>query len=198
MGKQNFILCSVASFALCFFGCGSGMQETALTGICDGYPAYSTSAYVAPWPTSTERTIAQGNCGAASHVGDQKYAVDISMPIGSDIVAARAGTVYKVVQDKTDGNGCSGGENHIYIKHTDGTMSLYLHLTHNGSKVSEGDTVTQGEVIGLSGNTGCTSGPHLHFQVNSSADSGISIPVTFSNVGSNTRGLIMNKSYTPQ
>jgi murein DD-endopeptidase MepM/ murein hydrolase activator NlpD len=178
-------------------GCNNGVQEMSMTGLCDGYPNYQTSSYVAPWSVGTARTVAQGNCGPASHVGDFKYAVDIGMPIGSTIVAARAGTVYKVVQDKSDGNGCAGGENHIYINHSDGTSAHYLHLTYGGSKVSVGDTVTQGQVIGLSGNTGCSSGPHLHFEVDSDKDSGISIPVTFNNVGVNGRSLIINQSYTP-
>jgi len=189
---------TVTIWLTALLGCGSGIQEMSLTGVCDGYSDYTTSAYVAPWPVGVARVVAQGNCGAASHSGNSKYAYDIEMPIGSDVVAARAGVVYKVEQSKTDGDGCAAGENHIYVNHADGTSAHYLHLTHNGSKVAVGDTVTQGEVIGLSGNTGCTSGPHLHFEVDSDQESGISVPVTFSNVGVDERGLIQGKTYTPQ
>jgi murein DD-endopeptidase MepM/ murein hydrolase activator NlpD len=179
-------------------GCGNGVQELSLTGICDGYSDASTSAYVVPWEVGVKRTVGQGNCGPASHVGNQKYAFDITMPIGSKVLAARAGTVYKVVQEKTDGDGCSAGDNHIYVNHSDGTSAHYVHLTKNGSMVNEGDTVTQGQVIGLSGNTGCSSGAHLHFEVDSNSDGGISIPVNFSNVGSNPHGLVTNQDYVPQ
>ena len=197
MSQKNFILLILFGAVGSLMSCNNGLQEMSMTGLCDGYPAYQTSSYVAPWSTGTNRTVGQGNCGPASHVGNFKYAYDISMPIGSNIVAARAGTVYKVVQDRSDGNGCAGGENHIYVNHSDGTSAHYLHLTYHGSKVSEGDTVTQGQVIGLSGNTGCSSGPHLHFEVDSDKDSGVSIPITFSNVGVNERGLIINQDYTP-
>jgi murein DD-endopeptidase MepM/ murein hydrolase activator NlpD len=178
-------------------GCGKGIPELTLTGICDGYSDYTASPYVAPWETGTAHKVAQGNCGAASHYGSDKYAYDISMPIGSNIVAARAGTVYKVVEDKNDGNGCISGENHVYITHSDGTMAKYLHLTHNGALVNEGAAVAQGQVIALSGNTGCSASPHLHFQVDVSSNHRMSVPVTFSNVGENLRGLQEQKSYTP-
>jgi murein DD-endopeptidase MepM/ murein hydrolase activator NlpD len=182
------------SFAL--LSCGNGMTELTLAGLCDGYEDYATSKYKVPWATGTSRDLAQGNCGPTTHVGNDKYAYDVIMPIGTDIYAVRAGTVYKVVQDKTDGNGCSGGDNHVYITHSDGTMARYVHLTNNGSLVKEGDVITQGQKIAKSGNTGCSSGPHLHFQVDVDNSSGVSVPVTFSNVGENVRGLMVGKTYT--
>ncbi|MGE3758077.1 MAG: M23 family metallopeptidase [Pseudobdellovibrionaceae bacterium] len=183
---------------LILLGCGSGVQDLMLTGVCDGYSAANTSPYVVPWASGTTRKVAQGNCGPASHYGSDKYAYDFDFPIGTNIVAARAGTVYKVVESKSDGNGCASGDNHIYITHADGTTARYVHLTHNGALVAEGDIVTQGQVIGISGNTGCSSGPHLHFQVNSKAEDGISVPVTFSNVGTNSRGLQTGREYRAQ
>lgn len=182
-------------FSIAILGCGNGVPDLTLTGTCDGYSDPASSPYIVPWEVGTTRDIAQGNCGPASHYGKAKYAYDVDMAIGTKIVAARAGVVYEVVKDKEDGNGCSGGENHIYINHYDGTMAQYLHLTHNGASVAEGAVVTQGQVIGQSGNTGCSAGPHLHFQVNNQTDSGISIPVTFSNIGENPRGLKSGKSY---
>lgn len=183
---------------LALLGCGNGVPDLTLTGICDGYPDASTSPYVVPWEAGTSRKVGQGNCGPASHYASDRYAYDIDLPIGTNIVAARAGVVYKVVQDKKDGNGCMGGDNHIYINHSDGTSAQYLHLTENGALVAEGATVTQGQIIGRSGNTGCSAGPHLHFQVNSQPDKRDSIPVTFSNVGDNKRGLQTGKSYLAQ
>jgi len=183
---------------LFFIGCGNGMQDVALIGECEGYSNYTTSLYVVPWQAGTSQKVGQGNCGPASHYGTSKYAYDFDMPIGTQIAAARAGTVAEVVEDKKDGNGCAGGENHIYIDHADGTRAEYLHLTENGALVSIGAAVTQGQIIGMSGNTGCSGGPHLHFQVNLNNTSKLSIPVNFSNVGANRRGLVSGKTYTAQ
>lgn len=185
-------------FFFMFGGCGSGVNDLTFTGLCDGYTDYTESPYVVPWSVGVTQTIGQGNCGSATHNGRVKYAYDVSMDIGTTIVAARAGRVYEVVQDKSDGNGCAGGENHIFIQHADGTVAKYLHLTINGSMVTENTMVTRGQAIGLSGNTGCSGGPHLHFEVNYEMDGGMTIPITFRNVGANTRGLQVGKSYTAE
>jgi murein DD-endopeptidase MepM/ murein hydrolase activator NlpD len=175
--------------------CGTGVNDLTFTGICDGYSDSSSAPYVVPWEVGTTQIISQGNCGSVTHNGKAKYAYDVGMEIGTAIVASRAGVVYEVVKDKSDGNGCADGENHIYIEHADGSVAKYLHLTKNGSTVSVGDVVTRGQKIGTSGNTGCSGGPHLHFEVNTDRDSGMSIPVTFKNVGDNGRGLQAGQSY---
>ena len=58
-----------------------------------------------------------------------------------------------------------GEENVIVIKHSDETFGRYYHLTKGGALVSVGDKVSQGDKIGLSGNSGASAGPHLHFDV---------------------------------
>jgi murein DD-endopeptidase MepM/ murein hydrolase activator NlpD len=55
--------------------------------------------------------------------------------------------------------------NHVIIEHGDGTYGNYWHLKHNGALVNVGDTVKQGQVIGLAGKTGYAAFPHLHFEV---------------------------------
>ena len=90
------------------------------------------------------------------------------MKRGTNICAARGGVVIRV---KEDGN--KGGlnkkyrkyTNQIVIQHQDGTRAGYWHLQQNGALVNVGDTVKQGQVIGLSGKTGYTMFPHLHFIV---------------------------------
>lgn len=86
-------------------------------------------------------------------------AVDIALPTGSAIYAAAPG---KVIINK--GSGWNGGYgSYIVIEHSNGVQTLYAHNSENS--VSVGQWVDQGEVIGYSGNTGRSTGPHLHFEV---------------------------------
>jgi murein DD-endopeptidase MepM/ murein hydrolase activator NlpD len=97
------------------------------------------------------------------------YAVDIAMPIGTDIFAAREGVVFEVAGDyfrsgldpKRDGPAA----NVILVLHDDGTYAIYAHLNWNSIRVRRGDRVSRGQYIADSGNTGFSSGPHLHFAV---------------------------------
>ena len=71
--------------------------------------------------------------------------------------------------------------NYVTIGHDDGSQAVYVHLQMNGALVKLGDWVTTGDLIGLSGNTGYSTGPHLHFKVSqqkSPADF-VSIPTLF-------------------
>lgn len=181
---------------LLFFsvGCGQGVPELSHAGICDGYPEWSTSNYRLPWPVGTSYEISQGNCGPASHLGAHRYSYDVRMDIGTSIVAARGGVVEEAEEQYSDGGGCDE-LNFINIRHSDGTLARYLHLTNNGVLVNIGATVNQGDAIALSGNSGCSSGAHLHFMV-LTPDKKDTVPVTFSNTESNKRGLISGKNYT--
>lgn len=86
-------------------------------------------------------------------------AIDIATPIGTPILAAASGQV--VISRSSGWNGGYG--NYIVLSHYNGTQTLYGHLSK--TYVSDGDTVVQGQVIGLSGTTGESTGPHLHFEV---------------------------------
>jgi len=97
------------------------------------------------------------------------------LPEGTEIIASRAGIVSKV-KDKGRGN-YSGKDikkgqeaykkqmNEIEIKHSDGTYASYAHLKYKSAFVKVRDKVKQGQVIGLSGNTGWSTEPHLDFSV---------------------------------
>lgn len=94
---------------------------------------------------------------------DRYHALDISLPrgqaMGAPILAAAPGTVI-VAKD----SGFNGGYGEmIIIQHDNGTQTLYAHLS--SVKVSVGDTVNRGQVIGGMGSTGRSTGPHLHFEV---------------------------------
>jgi len=86
-------------------------------------------------------------------------AVDIGTPVGSTVYAAASGSV--IISRDSGWNGGYG--EYIVIAHSNGTQTLYAHLS--GTIVVEGQSVVQGQVLGYSGSTGKSTGPHLHFEV---------------------------------
>lgn len=127
-------------------------------------------AYRAPFAISRKFRISQAFPSALTHVSaDSRYAVDLEMPVGTDIHAARAGTVIEVASTNYRGGTDIGRDgpaaNIVRVLHEDGTFALYAHLNWNSIRVRPGDEVERGEYIADSGNTGFSSGPHLHFAV---------------------------------
>lgn len=124
--------------------------------------------YQLPFSPEQSYPLVQGFNGGYSHRGLSKFAVDFAMPVGSEVHAARGGTVVDV-ESRHDKGGPSRRfgryANFIVIEHDDGTTGEYYHLQQYGVVVSVGDKVEQGQLIGFSGNTGFTSLPHLHFAV---------------------------------
>ena len=123
-------------------------------------------AYRIPYTSEEKFMVGQGYMGTWSH--QDTYAIDWSMPEGTTLYAARAGKVIMVKEDSNEG----GSEksfidkaNYVTIGHLDGSKADYLHLQQNGALVKVGDIVKIGDPIGLSGNTGWSTEPHLHFQV---------------------------------
>jgi murein DD-endopeptidase MepM/ murein hydrolase activator NlpD len=119
---------------------------------------------------------------------DSQYAIDFSIPIGTSVLAARKGRVADIDQHFTKGGrDPSLKANHVLILHEDGTLGLYSHFSANRITVSIGQWIDAGTLIGYSGNTGYSTGPHLHFAVltNTRTPDGaakyISVPVTFVN-----------------
>ena len=83
--------------------------------------------------------------------------VDMACATGTPIYATRAGTVTRTAYQ------AGGAGNYVSINHLDGFSSIYMHMTHY--VVSAGQTVSQGQLIGYVGNTGISTGPHLHFGI---------------------------------
>lgn len=125
--------------------------------------------YLLPLRQSRFR-IDQGYGGSFSHQDPQnRFAVDFAAETGTPVLAAREGVVMQVESD-FDRAGLNlekygGRANFVRILHDDGAMSLYAHLKTEGALVRVGQRVRAGQQIGLSGNTGFTTGPHLHFAV---------------------------------
>jgi len=126
-------------------------------------------AYRLPFEYGRVR-IDQGFGGTFSHGDPQNYhALDFAVDIGTPIVAVRDGVVMQVESDfekaGLNRERYGGRANFIRILHDDGSMALYAHLQWDGVLVRAGQHVRAGQRIGLSGNTGFTTGPHLHFVI---------------------------------
>jgi murein DD-endopeptidase MepM/ murein hydrolase activator NlpD len=123
-----------------------------------------------PFPKNRTYTIIQGYNGSYSHHdNNSRAAIDFDLKINDTICSAANGYVVGVIE----GYQLAGETeewldycNLITIYHPgSGLFTQYVHLVKNGSFVKVGDTVTRGQPIGLSGMTGYTSVPHLHFNV---------------------------------
>jgi murein DD-endopeptidase MepM/ murein hydrolase activator NlpD len=142
--------------------------------------------YALPYAPGSKRRVIQGYRGNYSHEqgSPNEYAIDWSMPAGTAIRAARGGIVVGVRQDATTGGPSRdflNCVNYVILRHADGTYGEYLHLQPNGAQVKLGDEVATGQVIARSGNTGFSSGPHLHFAVFRTIDGNAreTLPVQF-------------------
>lgn len=151
-------------------------------------------AYRAPFALANNYPVTQAFPEVATHTTrDSQYAVDVAMPIGTDIFAARGGVVFDTAASNFRGgldpvrDGPSA--NVVRVMHDDGTYAIYAHLNTNSIRVRPGDRVQRGQYIADSGNTGFSSGPHLHFAVVRNAGMRIeSVPVTF--VGANSDSVV--------
>lgn len=140
--------------------------------------------YSLPFQPGLDVLVTQGYNGSYSHTGDARYAVDFELPEGTPLFAAREGRVVGVREDSTVGGpdpAYMDEANYIVIRHPDGTFGEYLHLQPQGAEVEVGQSVERGQLIGYSGDTGFSGGPHLHFMVAGAAEAAgrRSFPVQF-------------------
>jgi murein DD-endopeptidase MepM/ murein hydrolase activator NlpD len=123
--------------------------------------------YQMPFGGTTPRVLSQGAGGQHSHTGANKWAFDFAMFSGTPVLAARGGIVVEVVDRyRAGGLGARFHDkaNRVTVLHTDGSLAMYAHL-QRGAVAKVGDPVLTGDVVGLSGDTGRSTGPHLHFMV---------------------------------
>ncbi len=160
----------------------------------------SSFKYTLPFQKGMETSIIQGYDGDFSHKVDfSAKAIDFGLKIGDTVVATADGVVIKVVQ-KHNKQGVTEDfkdyGNHIMLFHANNTFSQYVHLVQNGSLVKVGDSVKVNQPIGISGFTGFTTIPHLHFGVYKPTLNGFkSIEVVLDSIDAKTlkRGDILKK-----
>lgn len=149
--------------------------------------------YKLPYKTGTAQKVSQSFNGKFTHFNNSQYAVDFEMNEGTEVYSARDGVVVKTKADSNSGGTNRSFEKHaneIIIEHNDGTLASYTHLKQNGVLVKVGEKVNRAQLIGYSGKTGYTRGPHLHFVVYKATDgkNRKSFPIKFMSA----RGIVNN------
>jgi len=144
-----------------------------------GDPTSRPTSYVYALPYHKQTfSVLQGFHGAFSHRGSNEFAIDYDCPVATPVLAARPGIVV-VTNDAAQGSGTTPEfldykrTNFVLVLHDDGTLGEYMHLSPSGVEVAPGQKVDRGTRLALSGNTGFSSTPHLHFQVMTAGDDGI-------------------------
>lgn len=140
--------------------------------------------YRLPFEKGTSHRVTQGYNGRYTHKGHSQYAIDFGMKIGTKVYAARDGIVVKIKENSNKGGAgkqFSSFGNYITLEHDDATFATYYHLKQNGVMPYVGQKIKRGDLIAYSGNTGYSSGPHLHLSVfkASSASRTNTIPIKF-------------------
>lgn len=171
-------------------GCSATRTDVEDLGVVDQALA---SGFRLPFKCGFATTVTQGNNSAFSHNGVSAYGFDFGVVLNTPLVATKAGRVTFARNDIKPGNPCySGGGpacastlNYVTVDHGDNTSTVYAHM--NSVSVTVGQMVTQGQLLGLSGGTGYSTGPHTHLQRQQNC--GIfycqSIPMSFDDVGGN-------------
>ncbi|MBP6626609.1 MAG: M23 family metallopeptidase [Arenimonas sp.] len=148
----------------------SGVAPTLQLDSTPGEPGHVARDVVYSLPVDERGfELGQGFHGGYSHADTaNRYAVDLIVPEGTAVLAARGGVVMSTVSGYSEGGAdpaLAGRANLVRVLHEDGSMGLYAHLQEGGVLVKPGETVTLGQQIGRTGSTGYSSGPHLHFAV---------------------------------
>ena len=173
---------------------------------CGSFPERTSSPYALPFAVGRQFGVSRTHGHyLASNGGVGIYAIDIPMPIGTTVHAIRAGVVVAVEARFSNDDHADYHENWVMVRHADGTVARYMHLTTSGALVSVGDSVTQGQAVGLSGNSGASTSPHLHFDVQrcgpnlppryNNLPCGMTVPLSFRNAEPQACGLEAGRTY---
>jgi murein DD-endopeptidase MepM/ murein hydrolase activator NlpD len=131
-------------------------------------PPDPPAGFYLPFECGKQVKVTQGNNGGTSHTGVTQYAFDFGLGLNTPVHASAAGVITNIYDQTGPGDPCYNGGgpdcgpagNLVIVHHGDDTATLYKHL--NEVHVSLGQEVPQGFVLGLSGSTGYSTGPHLH------------------------------------
>jgi hypothetical protein len=156
--------------------------------------------YQLPYASGEKFRVTQGYNGGFSHKGSNLYATDWKMPEGTPVLAARAGVVVRTKDDSNQGGSSmkfDAFNNFVLLQHDDGTLGHYCHLQKDSARVVVGQKVNAGEWIARSGNTGFSSGPHLHFCVfkTKNGRERESLPVKFQTADEKSVTLLAGRTY---
>ncbi|MEU5810119.1 M23 family metallopeptidase [Streptomyces sp. HUAS TT3] len=137
----------------------------------------AASAKAGAWQKPVARYTLSATFGLGGNMWSHKHSgQDFAVPVGTPVKAVSAGVVVKAGPNG-GGDGPAYG-NAIVVKHGNNTYSQYAHLSK--IQVRVGQKVAKGGQIGLSGNTGNSSGPHLHFEIRTTPNYGSAVnPVAF-------------------
>lgn len=211
LGRTSSVLL-LAGLAGCGQLMGSSTSAQRTDTVSEQPPALLAPAepdvYRLPWTCGQTYDVTQGNhgdvCGeVGDHTGVQEYAWDFGLPLGTPVLASRAGTVTMASMASPPGSKCFDGcpyalgstelatccsvciyeANRVNVTHSDGAVTAYAHF--QSIVVKDGEKVAAGQLLGYSGTSGCSTGPHLHFQVMAGCPDGYcqSLPVTFDEAG---------------
>src|SRR5690349_19877850 len=154
-----------------------------------------------PWTCDEVHHVTNGH-QTNSHTGNDAWAWDFGLSVGTEVRAAADGVVRLVKMSSSQG-GCDGAyandANYVVVDFGDGTEALLMHLQHDSSDLEVGDAVQQGDVVGRVGLTGWVCGAHLHFQIQETCDSWWcqSIPAEFVEHGDPDEGAPLPSNNCP-
>jgi murein DD-endopeptidase MepM/ murein hydrolase activator NlpD len=157
--------------------------------------------YRVPFDIGSTYLVTQAYPSQVTHAAaDSRYAIDFALPDGTPVYAARDGIVINARHDFFQGAVdpvMLDQANIVEILHDDGSIALYAHLHWDSIRVRIGQKVARGEYLANSGNTGFTSGPHLHFAVvvNTGTED-VSVPVEFAGAAGTSTAALDRKPLT--
>jgi murein DD-endopeptidase MepM/ murein hydrolase activator NlpD len=169
-----------------------------------GDPTARPEPYAYRLPYTKTFAVLQGFHGAFSHRGSNEYAIDFDCPVATHVLATRPGLVV-AANASAQGAGTTPEfleyrrTNFVIVLHDDGTLGEYMHLAPSSVEVRPGQRVERGAELALSGNTGFSSTPHLHFQVMTAGDDGVSarsFPFQLATAPNHVEEPVQGRSYT--
>ena len=184
--KMPLVLNPLADTSIQLLGLGLSMENFSFRiGIGDPAHQVSVQSLALPFQQGASYNLMQGYNSKPSHNTDySRYAFDFDLAIGDTICAATSGFVVGVIEEYSKGGKDKKWRDYAnfvtLFDPVSGIYTQYVHLDYMGSLVELGDTVVLGQAIGISGSTGYSTDPHLHFNVLRTVNTGqimISMPL---------------------